>query len=434
MRTTLLLAAVFPLLLQAQNISEKAGELMSAYSNQQKFSGSVLIAVKNKIVFNKAYGYANLETKQPNTTETAYRAGSLTKMFTAVLVLQLVNENKLQLNDPISKYVQGIDASGKVTIRHLLSHTSGLKGTTAPTASSLEEIVHTYKAGRQGFEPGTAFEYNNFNFMLLSYISQKVTGVQYSSLVKNKVLQKAGMLHSGIDYNKRISSAKASGYVTDPATNKWVLTGTDGSVAAASGAGALFTTTGDLFKWALAIGSPKLLPKKLWEKLFTPVQPGYGFGMMLNNEQGRYKTGHTGSIPGFIADFAHFPKDSITIIYLSNYQDVDGRKLEKNLTALVYNEPYEMPVQKKEITLSKEVLEEYTGIYELQENVQIKVELQDTVLVATAPGGDKVELTPEAKDKFFLKGPEISVQFRRDNDKITAMYIDMQGGQLFKRK
>lgn len=434
MRTTLLLAAVFPLLLQAQTISEKAGELMSAYSNQHKFSGSVLIAVKNKIVFNNAYGYASLETKQANTTETEYRAGSLTKMFTAVLILQLVNESKLHLNDPVSKYVQGIDPSGKVTIRHLLSHTSGLKGSTAPAATSLEEMIQSYKAGSPAFEPGTAFEYNNFNFMLLSYIAQKITGVQYSNLVKNKVLQKAGMLHSGIDYHNRISSAKAFGYVTDPATNKWVLTGTDGSVAAASGAGALYTTTGDLFKWALALRSSKLLPKKLWDELFTPVQPGYGFGMMVNNEQGRFKTGHTGSIPGFIADFASFPKDSITIIYLSNYQDLDGRKLEKNLTALAYNEHYELPVQKKEITLSKKELEEYTGVYELQENVQIKVELQDTVLIATAPGGDKVELTPEATDQFFLKGPEISVQFRREDNRITAMYIDMQGGQLFKRK
>lgn len=404
MKRILLLIILFPLLMKAQTTSEKADELMNAYSNQHKFSGSVLIAVKNKPVFNKAYGYADLQAKTPNTTETEFRAGSLTKMFTAVLIMQLENEKKLSLNDPVAKYVKGIDGSGKVTIRHLLSHTSGIKGSTSPSASSLDEMIQSYQSANASFEPGSAFEYNNFNYMLLSFIAQKVTHRSYSDLVKEKVFKKAGMLHSGIDFNMRKSNIRALGYVTDPATNQWVLTGEDGTVAAASGAGALYTTTGDLFKWAQAIGSTKLLPQKSWTEILTPVKPGYGLGMMLGDETSHYKIGHTGSIPGFIADFAYFPKDSITIIYLSNYQDVDGRKLERDITSIAFNEPYDLPVQKKEITLSNEALQEYVGVYEMKENVQIKVELQGNSLKATAPGGDVVELTAESKDKFFFEG------------------------------
>lgn len=433
MKIKVFILALFPFLVRAQTIAEKAEQLMTAYSSQNKFSGSVLIAVKDQIIFNKAYGYANREKETLNTTETEFRAASLTKMFTAVLMLHLVNEKKLSLHDPVSKYVPGIDASGKVTIRHLLSHTSGLKGSTG-SASSLEDMIKNYKAEKMGFEPGTAFEYNNFNFMLLSFIAQKITHRKFDDLVQQRVFRKTGMLHSGIDYPKRISPAKALGYVTDPATNKWVVTGEDGSIAAASGAGAMYTTTGDLYKWSKAMGSLKRLPKKLWKEIFTPVQPAYGLGMMLGDSSTHFRRGHTGSIPGFIADFVFFPKDSITIIYLSNYQDLDGRKLESNLASIVFNEPYELPTRKKEITLSKEVLEEYTGVYEMREGVQITVALQGNALMATAPGGDIVELTPEAKDHFFLKGPEINVWFRRENNSIVSMFIDMQGGQLFRRK
>ncbi len=427
-------AMLLPVAAHSQGIEQKADELMKAYSDQQKFSGNVLIASKGKIVFEKSYGLADRQNNIANNSQTEFRAASLTKMFTAVLIMQLVEQKKLLLSDPVAKYLKGIDPSGKVTIRHLLSHTSGLKGSTEPGSSSLEEMIKGYKPADPSFAPGERFEYNNFNFIVLAWLAQKRTGIRYSELLQKRVLLKAGMTHSGIDEANRLSVHKAAGYVTDPSTNQWVLTGNDNTIGAASGAGALYTTTEDLFQWSKHIGSSKLLKKESWNRILTPVQPGYGLGWMLQQNQGRQKIGHTGSIPGFIADFAWFPKDSILITYLSNYQDLDGRKLEETLTALVYNEPYSLPKQRKEITLPVETLQEYVGVYEINEQVQIKVILEGTALMAIAPGGDKVELTAESKDHFFLKGPEIVVEFRRNEGKIESMFIDMQGGQLFRRK
>ncbi len=433
-KTTLLGAVLLPFVVAAQSLQQKADALMQAYSTQQKFSGNVLVAVKNKIVFSKSYGKASLEENRSNSSQTQFRAGSLTKMFTAVLVMQLAEEKKLSLADPVSKYVNNADPSGKVTVQHLLSHTSGLNGSTKPGAATLEQMIASYVPAAASFAAGERFEYNNFNYILLSFIAQKCTGIPFAALLQNSVLQKTGMLHSGIDYSNRIAAGKASGYVTDPATGEWVLTGTDSTVAAASGAGALYTTTEDLFRWSQHIGSTKLLSKQSWNRLFTAVKPGYGFGWMLGNQRGHAKTGHTGSIPGFIADFAWFPEDRILITFLSNYQDTDGRKLEENLTAVAYNEPYDLPVQKKAVKLSLELLQEYTGVYALNANTQITVQLEGTALMAIAPGGDKVELVAESKDHFFLKGPEMTVEFRRAGEKIESMFIDMQGGQLFKRK
>ena len=128
-----------------------------------------------------------------------------------------------------------------------------------------------------------------------------------------------------------------------------------------------------------------------------------------------------------------FPKDSITIIFLSNYQDLDGRQLEKDLTALVFGKPYELPKQKKEIVLTEDSLRSYVGIYEQAPNMQMNVLIEDGKLKVIAPGGDKVELTAEAPDKFFLKGPEIEIKFLRENGVVISMFVNMQGGQTFKK-
>ena len=146
------------------------------------------------------------------------------------------------------------------------------------------------------------------------------------------------------------------------------------------------------------------------------------------------KIGHTGSIPGFIADFIMFPKDSVTIIFLSNYQDLNGKQLEKDLIALVFGEAYELPRQKKEITIAEDSLKSYVGVYEQAPNMQMNVFIENGKLKVIAPGGDKVELTAEGPDQFFLKGPEIEIKFVRENGAVVSMFVNMQGGQSFKKK
>ena len=263
---------------QAQNIEKKADELLQAYTTQNKFSGAVLIAVRGDVVFNKAYGYANRDLGIPATTETEFRAGSLTKMFTSTLILKLVQEGKIELLDPVSKYIPGFPNGEKITLRNLLSHTSGIRGTTPSSAATLTDMVEGFRADTLAFKPGEKFEYNNFNYFLLSFIAQKVTKTPYPILLKNEILAKAGMNQSGLDFESRKSTHKALGYVTNPNTERWVETDNKDRVEMASGAGALYTTTGDLWKWAQTISKQQLLSKELYYQAFTPVQPGYGLG------------------------------------------------------------------------------------------------------------------------------------------------------------
>jgi CubicO group peptidase (beta-lactamase class C family) len=282
------------------------------------------------------------------------------------------------------------------------------------------------------FTPGSQFEYNNFNYILLSYIAQKVTGTSYSKLLQSEVLNKAGMIHSGLDKADRITKVKALGYVTNPETAAWEVVD-DKNVAIASGAGALYSTLGDLYKWSQTLAAHKLLPDSVWTKAMQPLQNGYGMGWMNSNAYGHTQLGHTGSIPGFIANFMKFPKEDVTVILLSNYQDVDANQLSKDLAAVAFGEPFKLPVKKQAVTLSTEILNKLAGEYQMPNGFGISVFIEGSKLYAQAAGDpSRIELTPESETRFFLKGPETEVQFLEEGGK-KYMFVNMGGGQKFEK-
>jgi CubicO group peptidase (beta-lactamase class C family) len=428
MKRLLFFFLLSPFVLCAQNIPVNADKLLTAYTDQHKFSGNVLIAEKGKIMFEKSYGYADINTKSRNNPTTEFRAGSLTKMFTSTIILQLADQKLLSLTDPVSKYVPSLKCGIGVQITHLLSHSSGISGTTIGEAKNLLESVSLFRCDSLKFQPGSQFDYNNFNYILLSYIAEKATGKPLNSLFKS-LLSQAGMLSSGLDSKDRPSNNKAKGYITNPATAEWEHV-QDPKVSVASGAGALYTTSHDLLKWSEFITTNKILPKPLVELAWAPVQNNYGLGWMTMEQFGTKQKGHTGSIPGFIASFMIFPKEEVTIILLSNYQDTDGRRLNQDLAAVAMGKDFQIPVQKKEITLSSDVLNRYTGTYKLQNGFTITVTSEGSQLFAQAQGDPmKVELSAEGENKFYLKGPETAIEFLSENGQVKYMFVDMQGGQ-----
>lgn len=432
MRPFLLALFVLPLFVKAQAIADKADALLTAYADQQKFSGAVLIAKEGKIVFEKAYGYADRNAQRLNTVQTEFRVGSLTKMFTSTVILQLAAESKLSLADPVSKYVPGFANGKKIQLIHLLSHTSGIKGhTESPEPQTLEQSVARFKTETPAFQPGAQFEYNNFNYILLSYIAQKVTGIPYPQLVKERVLDKAGMTHSGLDKTDRKSEQKALGYVTNPETAAWQEANA-GNVALASGAGALYSTVEDLYRWSQAVAKKTVLPETTLAKAMKPVLNNYGLGWMTSKDNGHVQVGHTGSIPGFIANFMRFPQEDVTIVFLSNYQDLDGRQLTKDLSAVVFGNQYALPVKKQAVVLPAAVLQRYAGEYKLPNGFGITVTVTDNRIYALAQGDQsEIELTPESEKKFFLKGPETTIEFIEEDGAVKYMFVDLQGGQKF---
>lgn len=424
---------ILPIFSDAQSIATKADELLKAYTQQEKFSGNVLIAQNGKIIFQKAYGFADRDHKILNTIQTEFRAGSLTKMFTSTAVFQLQEKGLLSLADPVSKYLPSFKNGDHIKISDLLSHTSGIKGSPAQGAPSLKSYVKAFKSDSLAGNPGERFEYNNFNYILLSYIIQKVTGANYTEWISQHVLMPAGMNHSGLDFPGRKSAKEALGYELDPSNGTWRHQD-DQDVAMAAGAGALYTTIGDLYKWSRSISEKKLMSGVDYKMAQTPVKGNYGMGWMIENKEGLTWVGHTGSITGFVAWFAYYPKQDMTIIFLSNYKDINANQLIHDLTAVAFNKPYELPVQRKVVQLSTEELQKYAGVYQMENGFTITVSVENGKLFALPQGDpDKTEFTPIGNNKFFLKGIETEIEFKEEKGKVAYLLIQMHGLQKLVR-
>lgn len=417
------------LLAAGQEAGQRVDSLLTVYTAQHKFNGAVLIAKNGKVILEKAYGFADQGKNQLNSLQTEFRAGSLTKMFTSTIILQLVEKGKIKLDDKLSKYVPAFPNGSTISIKNLLSHTSGVQGNTAPGASTIDDLVNGFKSDPLAFTPGERFEYNNFNYILLGYVAQKVTGKPYANLVKTNIFDKVGMTHSGFDYKGRISSDKAVGYALNPETRQPEKFEGNGDVAAAASAGALYTTIHDLYKWSQAVSSHTLLSESTYKLAFTPVMDGYGLGWIVGKNNGHDMVGHTGSIEGFMADFKLFPKDHVTIIFLSNLGMPIDYHISDILTAILFNKPFAERKDKVTATLALNILEKYVGTYELNGDKMV-VSINHGKLEVLAPGGDTAELTPESENKFFVNGPEVGVEFKTIGDK-QAMFVDMRGGMTF---
>lgn len=433
MKKFLILLVLIPAILQAQPIAQKAADLMVAYVKQQKFNGTVLIAQHGQPVFQRAYGFASIDQKAPNTLQTEFRAGSLSKMFTATAILKLVDRAKLSLQDHLSDYIPGFQEGNKITIENLLSHTSGIVSFTAlpgyaewsAKPSTLQQTIDRFRALPLNFQPGEKFEYSNSNYILLTAIAEKIYKKPLARILQEEVFQPAGMLHSGLDSNQRVSSNRATGYMLSPAGDLEPAQPIDISIAA--GAGAVYTTAENLLLWSKSIASGKILSSQMAARAFQPVKDDYGLGWMCKTgaHQG---IGHTGSVNGFMAYFMYYPKDDLAVIFLSNTGSFNGRQLASDLTAVAYNEPYTMPQAPEAAALPEAVLQSYAGVYELKDQLTVEVLVENGHIYAWPKGdNDKTELIPNGTDKFYVAGPQVPVEFIREEGKPKYLLVHMQG-------
>ncbi|HYH15969.1 MAG TPA: serine hydrolase [Flavisolibacter sp.] len=441
MRKFFLFTFLLPFLVQAQDIASKADALLMAYHTQGKFTGTVLIAKEGKIIFEKGYGYADIQNKVPNSSKTEFRIGSLSKPFTATIIMQLQEKGQLTIKDPIQKYLPDYPKGDSILIENLLSHTSGIKSLTSmkeyyekwiATPSTLEQTIGYFKNEPLNFSPGTRFEYSNSNYILLSYIAEKVSGTSFSNLLQNALLKKIKLQHSGLDQNSRISKVKAIGYDTTPTDSFALARYNDMSVL--SGAGAMYSTARDLYLWDRALYTNMLLSDASKKLMFTPVQNNYGLGWEIRQANGRTLMSHSGSIDGFLTNFMRFPDQDVCIIFLANYFQSKGPQISKALTAIVFNEPYEMPKQRKAIALADSVLTSYAGHYQMEKGPQLLIVFEEGKLKGKLGNQPYFEMLPEAKTKFYIKGIDGDVEFIRDENQ-NVIGVNLTNGKTvsFKR-
>jgi len=334
----LLVVLIAPMRISAQQGTmqtavSQINELMQAHATAGDISGAVLVARDGHILYQHAFGYANLEWRIPNDLQTKFEIGSMTKQFTALLVLQFVNEGKIKLDGHLSDYLPYYrrDTGNRVTVSQLLSHTSGipnfisapgfLEGPASRTEYSVKNFAQKYCGGDLEFAPGTRFNYSNSGYFLLGAILEQVSGNPYEQLLKERIFNPLGMNDSGYAHNDTLIPHRAAGYERSGNSLKNARF-YDMSIPFA--AGALYSTVADLLSWDQALYGDRLLPANLRDLLFKPNLDNYGFGWgILIPKPGSPYAGetvlmHGGAIFGFQSVIERIPKYRELIVLLDN--------------------------------------------------------------------------------------------------------------------
>lgn len=320
----------------------KLDEKVNKFAVDYKFNGNILIAKGERIFLNKSYGAADFENNIMNTPQTRFLIASITKQFTATIIMQLQEKGLLSIEDTIDKYVTGFPKYGdQITIHHLLTHTSGLPRdiNLGMTPSSLSEALEIAKSKPFEFvsSPGRVFSYSNVGYILLGYIIEQVSGKPYQDYLQDNIFTPLNMTNSGFGYDRRNDKKLALSY----GLNNECLTKNpfiDLSVRPHA-AGAIYSTTEDLYKWDRALYTNIILSEKSLKKMFTVEKNNYGYGWFIYKKGDKTVYTHNGIISGFRSLICRRVDENICIIALSNrsnFDEFDGYILE-NIIMDVFN-------------------------------------------------------------------------------------------------
>lgn len=340
--------------------TEKAGkidELLNKYAEYGLFNGSVLVSENGNVILAKGYGYSNIDSKIECTPETKFRIGSITKQFTSMLVMQLVEKGKIKLDGKLSDYLTYYrkDNGDKITVHHLLTHTAGIPNYTNDRAFmetqlnnkfTPKELIEKYCSGNLEFDPGTNWNYSNSGYIILGAIIEEVTGKKYEDVLKESILIPLEMNNTGYEHNEIKMTNQAIGYDNRP---DGVIVSKFIDMTIPFAAGAMYSTVEDLYKWDRTLYTDKLISNELKEKMFTPFLKNYayGWGIAKANANGVEKTiyTHSGGINGFNANIARFVSDNSAIIILSNFYNAQSQKISNEISKILYGIPYNFPAQ-----------------------------------------------------------------------------------------
>src|SRR3984957_20948064 len=288
---------------RAQDVG-RMEQVIQSYTANRRFMGTVLVAKGTEVVLNKGYGSANLEWDVPNSPATKFRLGSITKQFTAASILLLQERGKLNVQDPVKKYMADTPAAwDKVTIYHVLTHTSGIPSFTSfpeyakwePFATTAAEEVAWFRDKPLEFTPGEKWSYSNSGYVLLGYLIEKITGGSYERFVRENIFIPLDMKDSGYDSNSAVIVKRASGYTAGKSglENAGFV-----NMTIPFSAGALYSTTEDLLRWEQGLFSGKLLSASSLQTMTTPFKNDYACGLAVQTKDGRKVIEHGGGIEG----------------------------------------------------------------------------------------------------------------------------------------
>lgn len=431
----LLLAAVTALR------ADEVDDLVKAEMQKQRIPGlSIAVVRDGKIVKAEGYGLANVELNVPATTQTVYKIGSVSKQFIAAGILLLVQENKISLDDRISKFLEGTpDAWKDITIRHLLTHTSGIVRE-APGFDPLKiqtdaDVIKTAYSLPLGFAPGERSEYSNTGYFVLAEIVRKVSGKPWEDYLPERLFKPLSMNATRSTSNTEIVQNRADGYV-------WTNNKLQNAAVffALRPSGAFLSSVLDLAKWDAVLYTDSILKQSARDQMWSPVKLNdgktydYGFGWYLDAVGGHKLVRHGGSLPGFRAEFVRFTGDKISIIILANGDNSNLGPIA--LSVANHYIPGLIP-KRAAVKVDPKILDAYAGQYQPNPSTVLTVMREGgKLLIWQGSDAEKRELLPETETDFFIAdNPRLTYRFIKDEQgQVTHLTLQTEGREIGRAK
>jgi CubicO group peptidase (beta-lactamase class C family) len=421
-------------------LSNAVDSLLTALFKVDQPGCVVLIAKKGQVIYKKAYGSADLELKVAMRPDMIFRLGSITKQYTAVAILQLVEQGKISLQDSIQKFIKSFPYKGHIiTIENLLTHTSGIieyqkLDIHIPYSWRIDfppkQIVDSLATQPLEFSPGTKFSYSNSNFFLLGYIIQIVSGMSYPDYMRRNIFAPIGLVNTYYDDANEIISNRVSGYFVNDSSQyenaEYVAT------SQAYSAGALMSNAEDLFHWHQALYAGKLIKPATLQNAFTPFRLSdatftkYGYGWYINPTDGIKSIEHAGKIDGFRSNEIYLPDEDIFIATLFNFENDQNLLLANTIAALAVGK------QNDGKPLSNSMmLDSYIGVYQMVTNPNRTITIIKRfgqIFIQFSPS-TSIPMMAQTESKFTLQGvtPPATVEFVKENGKTIKLIVSQKG-------
>jgi len=411
--------------------ADKADKYMKALVHVGEFSGTVLVANKGEIIFEEGYDFASKRFNIPNSSDTKYRIGSMTKSFTAICILQLVEQGKLSLKDPVSNFIKDYPFGELIKIKNLLSHTSGikrdLKFDDASKKYDLDELINMSKVDSLLYKPGTRMTYSNCGYVLLHKILEIVSNEPYESYVVQNVLKPLGLENTGIEdpLFPPVGLADGFGKGMDRNGNFGVKEIHMNSHGYSDAVGAMYSTPKDLMKFARQIGKSNVLKPETWSLALDPYLKdgpnGFKWGFGFNIYQGKKVKviNHNGRTDGFRGGYYQFLEDDLTMIILGNNSDAERGAIINAFQAIMSDEDYYQPKTYESISIDASKLDDYIGAYKTEDFPFKILKFQDDLYVKSH-GDAPSKLIPFDLDSFYCKYFDLLIRFKRENEVVIS--------------
>lgn len=413
-------------------------QVASPYTTGNAFMGTVLVVEGDRVLLDKGYGMADLEWGNANAPDVKFRLGSLTKQFTAALVLLLQQDGKLNIDDPVGKYLPDTPKTWeKITLAELLGHTSGIPsftdlkefGVWRMSPHTTEEELAFFKDKPLDFEPGSKFAYSNSNFEVLGAVIEKVSGKKYGDLLKERIFDPLGMKDTDLDTDELILPKRAQGYMPGP--HGLVLARSE-SMTVPWAAGSIYSTTGDLLKWEQGLFGGKVLNADSLKRMTTPGKGDYGLGVFISKKGGVTVVDHGGGIEGFSTNLAYAPEKKIAVVVLSNVNGAAPGEMGGQLMDVVLGIPVTLASEHKAVPIAKEELAKFIGVYDLAPTFSITFAIAGDALTGQGTGQPALPLMylgiKDRHPRFFATQAAAEFEFIPDGNGGFASIVLHQGG------